>query len=61
MYPDAKYTFANPALVKFEDNIIKPVTDGETELKIEFGGRTLTMPVKVEKPPRNAQFASASM
>ena len=46
---DAKYTFANPALVKFEDNIIKPVTDGETELKIEFGGRTLTVPVKVEK------------
>jgi hypothetical protein len=46
---DAKYTFANPALVKFEDNIIKPVTDGETELKIEFAGRTLTVPVKVEK------------
>ena len=46
---DAKYTFANPALVKFEDNIIKPVADGETELKIEFAGRTLTVPVKVEK------------
>ena len=46
---DAKYTFANPALVKFEDNIIKPVADGETELKIEFGGRTLSVPVKVEK------------
>ena len=46
---EAKYTFTNPALVKFENNIIKPVADGETELKIEFGGRTLTVPVKVEK------------
>ena len=46
---DAKYTFADPKLVKFENHIIRPVVDGETSLKIEFGGRTLTVPVKVEK------------
>lgn len=46
---EAKYTFSNPALVKFEKNIILPVADGETTLKIEYAGRTLNMPVKVEK------------
>ena len=45
----AKYTFADPKLVKFENHIIRPVADGETSLKIEFSGRTLTVPVKVEK------------
>ena len=45
----AKYTFADPKLIKFEDHIIRPVADGETSLKIEFAGRTLTIPVKVEK------------
>ena len=53
MYPRSQVHFANPALVKFENNIIKPVADGETELKIEFGGRTLTVPVKVENAARN--------
>ena len=46
---EAKYTFANPKLVKFEDHIILPVADGETSLSIQFSGRTLTVPVKVEK------------
>ncbi|MFM1556476.1 MAG: DUF1549 and DUF1553 domain-containing protein, partial [Limisphaerales bacterium] len=36
-------------LVKFENHIIRPVSDGETSLKIEFAGRALTLPVKVEK------------
>ncbi|MDG1833782.1 MAG: cell surface protein, partial [Verrucomicrobiota bacterium] len=45
----SKYTFADPKLVKFENHIIRPVADGETSLKIEFAGRTLTLPVKVEK------------
>ena len=44
--------------MKFENNIIKPVADGETELKIEFGGRILTVPVKVENAAENGPFAS---
>ncbi len=44
----AKYTFANPALVKQQGNVITPTLDGKTELKIEFGGHTLSMPVEVK-------------
>ena len=44
----AKYTFANPALVKFANAIVTPAADGATELKIEFGGQTLTVPISVK-------------
>ncbi len=52
---EATYTFANPALVKKEGGLITPVADGATELKIEFAGKALTVPVsvkdaKVERP-----------
>ena len=42
---EAKVAFANPALVKLEKNVIHPVADGATEMKVEFGGKTV--PVKV--------------
>ena len=45
----ATWTLANPALVRREGNTLHPVADGVTELKIEFGGQALTIPVKVEK------------
>ena len=45
----ATWTLANPALVRREGNILFPAADGQTELKVEFGGKTLAVPVKVEK------------
>jgi hypothetical protein len=45
---EAKATFANPALVKREKNVVYPVADGATELRVEFGGRSITVPVKVK-------------
>ena len=44
----AKYTYANPALVKQQGNLITPAADGKTELKIEFGGHMLSMPIEVK-------------
>ena len=45
---EAKYTFANPALVKMADGLITPAADGATELKIEFQDKALTVPVSVK-------------
>jgi hypothetical protein len=45
---EAKVVLANPALARLEKNILHPVADGTTELKIEFGGKLLTVPVKVK-------------
>lgn len=44
---EAKASFANPALVKLEGNIIKPMADGATEMTVEFGGKSVKLPVKV--------------
>lgn len=54
----ATLTFANPALVRREANTLWAAADGETELKVEFGGQMLTVPVKVEKAaqPRPISF-----
>ena len=45
---EAKYTFANPALVKMADGLITPAADGATELRIEFQDKALTVPVSVK-------------
>jgi hypothetical protein len=45
---EAKYTFANPALVKLNDGLMTPAADGSTELKIEFEGKALAVPVSVK-------------
>ncbi len=44
---EAKATLLNPAFAKLEGNVLKPVADGTTELKIEFGGKAVQIPVKV--------------
>src|SRR5215471_15449420 len=44
----ARITPANPALVKGGRNVVLPVADGATELAVEFGGRTVKVPVKVK-------------
>ncbi len=45
----ATYAFGDKMLVKFDKWVMTPVADGKTELTIKFGGKTLTVPVKVEK------------
>ncbi|HUR58283.1 MAG TPA: DUF1549 and DUF1553 domain-containing protein [Opitutaceae bacterium] len=44
----ASYTLANKALAKLERATLTPLADGQTELRIKFGGRTLVVPIKVE-------------
>ena len=46
---EATYTLANPALCRREGTTFYPTADGQTELKVEFGGKMLTVPVKVER------------
>ncbi len=43
----ATFAFANPALVKFENHTMYPVADGKTELKVDFGGKSVVVPVEV--------------
>ena len=50
----AVWTLANPALVRRDGNILFPAADGQTELKVEFGGKALAVPVKVEKAAEDA-------
>src|SRR5262249_25265493 len=45
---EAKFTLANPALARLDANVVHPVADGATELKVEFGGKTVAVPVKVK-------------
>ncbi len=45
----ATYSFGNKSLVRFTDYVVYPQADGATELKIKYGGRTLSVPVKVEE------------
>ncbi|MBS0204045.1 MAG: DUF1553 domain-containing protein [Planctomycetes bacterium] len=45
----ATYTLANPALCRRDGSTFYPTADGQTELKVEFGGKMLTVPVKVER------------
>jgi hypothetical protein len=45
---EAKVTFANPSLTKLEKAIIYPLADGKTEMRVEFGGRVVTLPVEVK-------------
>jgi hypothetical protein len=50
---EAKLSFANPALVKVDKNVVHPVADGQTQMKVEFGGQTLTIPVTVKDATRD--------
>ncbi|MBI3879705.1 MAG: DUF1549 domain-containing protein [Verrucomicrobia bacterium] len=46
---EAKLTLGNAKLAKLDKAIVRPLADGATELKVSFGGKTITLPVKVEK------------
>ena len=43
----AKFTTANTALIRQEKNVFFPLADGTTEMKVEYGGHTVTVPVVV--------------
>ncbi len=45
---DSKFTVTNPALVKLAGNVLTPAGDGACELKVEFDGKTVTVPVTVK-------------
>ncbi len=45
---EAKVTIANSALVKLEKNVLSPVADGATDMKVEFGGKSVTVKVSVK-------------
>ena len=44
---DAKFTLADGNFVRIDKNILHPVGDGQTALKIEYGGHTAELPVNV--------------
>jgi hypothetical protein len=44
----SKLTLSNAAPIKLEGNVLHPVADGASELKVEFGGIAKTIPIKVE-------------
>lgn len=46
---EAVLTPANPALMTRMGNTFWPAADGATEMKVEFGGQMVMVPVKVEK------------
>jgi len=54
----ATLTLANPALMRRDANTFWAAADGDSELKVEFGGQSVNVPVKVEKAgqPREISF-----
>jgi hypothetical protein len=44
----ARGSLANPALARLDGNTLTPLADGATELKVEFGGKTASVPVRVK-------------
>ncbi|HRX78334.1 MAG: DUF1549 domain-containing protein [Planctomycetaceae bacterium] len=45
---EAKFTLANAALASVEANVLRPLADGASELKVEYGGHAVTVPVEVQ-------------
>jgi Protein of unknown function (DUF1553)/Protein of unknown function (DUF1549) len=46
---EAKLTIADPAKAKVDKGVVYPLADGDTTLKVEWQGKALDVPVKVEK------------
>lgn len=44
----ATYALPDQTLAKIESNVLYPVADGNTELKVEFGGHSVSLPVMVK-------------
>ena len=48
MEEGAAQTLANAALAKIDKNVITPLVDGATTMTVAFGGKSVTVPVKVK-------------
>ena len=46
---ESKFALANAELVSLEQNVLRPKTDGKTELAVSFGGQTVVVPVDVQR------------
>jgi hypothetical protein len=46
---DTKFTIADPTKAKIEKGVVTPLADGQTTLKVEYQGKTIDVPVKVEQ------------
>src|SRR3982750_4129558 len=44
---EAKVTVANPMMARLGGNVVYPIADGTTELSVEWGGKSVKVPVKV--------------
>ncbi|HEV3081573.1 MAG TPA: DUF1549 domain-containing protein, partial [Gemmataceae bacterium] len=45
---ESKAAFANPALARLDKNVVYPAADGATQLKVDFGGQSVAIPVQVQ-------------
>ncbi len=48
---EAKISFVNSAVVRLDKNVLYPAADGTTEMKVEFAGRSVSVPVNVKEIP----------
>jgi len=46
---DTTFTITDPAKAKIEKGVVTPLADGQTTLKVEYQGKALDIPVKVEQ------------
>src|SRR5262245_33069717 len=44
----AKAALADAKLAKLDGNVLTPLADGSTTLKVEYGGKSFSVPVKVK-------------
>ncbi|MDG2360676.1 MAG: DUF1549 domain-containing protein [Planctomycetaceae bacterium] len=46
---EAKFTLSDAAKVKLEGNVLHPVSDGDSQMAVEFGGLSKMIPIKIEQ------------
>src|SRR3954466_5740447 len=54
---EAKVAVANPMMSRLEGNVVYPVADGTTELSVEWGGKSVKVPVKVTNAALDRQIS----
>ena len=45
----SQWTFSNPAAVTRTGNMLRPAADGKSELKVDYQGKSIVVPIDVEK------------
>ena len=45
---EAKFAPADAALVRIDSNVVHPAADGKSEIKVEFGDKSVSVPVAVK-------------